>query len=107
MRTDRVVVSPPAFRHDLRFLECIEQFPVEKLRPHFPIERFDIAVFPWRARLDVERLQVRFAYHFTDPPAMPCVGGHCGPHRAVFAPIQQHRHLPLLLAALQTEPGKL
>jgi hypothetical protein len=93
VRTDRVLVSqpvfPPAFRHDLRFLECIEQSPVEKLRPHCPIERSDIAVFPWRARLDVERLQVQFAYHVTDPPAMPCVGGHCGPHRAVFAPIQQ------------------
>jgi hypothetical protein len=58
VRTDRVVVFPSAFRHDLRFLECIEQFPVEKLRPHFPIERFDIAVFPWRARLDVERRHV-------------------------------------------------
>jgi hypothetical protein len=34
VRTDRVVVAPPTFRHDLRFLERVEQLAVEKLRPH-------------------------------------------------------------------------
>lgn len=32
--TDRVVMIPPAFRHDLRFLERVEQLAVQKLRPH-------------------------------------------------------------------------
>ena len=58
MRTDRVVVDPPALRHDLRFLERIKQFPVEKLRPHFSIERFDIAVLPGGSRLDIEGCHV-------------------------------------------------
>ena len=35
MWADRVVVSPPASRQDLRFFERVEQLPVEKLRPHF------------------------------------------------------------------------
>jgi hypothetical protein len=38
MWTDRVVVSPPAFRQGLCFLECVEQLAVEKLRPHMSIE---------------------------------------------------------------------
>jgi hypothetical protein len=37
VRTDRVVVSQPAFRHDLRFLERVEQLAVEKRRPHSAI----------------------------------------------------------------------
>jgi hypothetical protein len=31
----RVVMSPPAFRHDLGFFTCVEQLAVQKLRPHF------------------------------------------------------------------------
>ena len=31
---DRVVVSPPAFRQDLRFLERVEHLAVQKLCPH-------------------------------------------------------------------------
>ena len=38
VRTNRVVVAPPTFRHDLRFLERVEQLAVEKLRPHLAIE---------------------------------------------------------------------
>ena len=34
VRTDRVVVAPPTFRQDLRFLERVEQLAVQKLRPH-------------------------------------------------------------------------
>ena len=37
VRTFCVVVPPPAFRHDLRFLERIEQLAVEKLLPHLAI----------------------------------------------------------------------
>ena len=35
VRTFCVVVTSPAFRQDLRFLECVEQLAIEKLRPHF------------------------------------------------------------------------
>ena len=38
VRTDRVVMDPPAFHQDLCVLECVEQLAVQKLRPHFPIE---------------------------------------------------------------------
>src|SRR5215831_7036438 len=31
VRTDRVVVNPPAFDDDLGFFQRVEQFPVEKL----------------------------------------------------------------------------
>ena len=34
VRTDRVVVRSPALRHDLCFVERIEQFAVQKLPPH-------------------------------------------------------------------------
>ena len=34
MRTNRVVVDPPAFRQDLRFFERVEQLAVQKLLPH-------------------------------------------------------------------------
>jgi hypothetical protein len=37
MWTDHVVVSPPTFRHDLCFLECVEQLAVQKLLPHLAI----------------------------------------------------------------------
>lgn len=34
VRADRVVVPPPAFRQDLRFLERVEQPTVQELFPH-------------------------------------------------------------------------
>ena len=34
VRTDRVVVNPPAFDDDLGFFQRVEQFPVEKLIAH-------------------------------------------------------------------------
>lgn len=37
MQTDRVVVNPPAFCHDLRFIEHVEQRAAQKLFPHFAI----------------------------------------------------------------------
>jgi hypothetical protein len=74
MRTDRVVVNPPTFRQNLRFLECVEQLAVEKLRPHFPIERFDVAIFPGRARLDIEGLDLE---HLQPAPQLP--GDELGP----------------------------
>ena len=54
MRTDRVVVSSPAFRQDLCFLERVEQFAVQKLLPHLAVKRLGIAVLPWRPWFDRE-----------------------------------------------------
>src|SRR5215472_18014352 len=56
VRTDGIVVGPPAFRQNPRFLERIEQLAIEKLGPHLAVERFEVAVLPGRARLDVEGL---------------------------------------------------
>ena len=36
--TDRVVVSSPTIRHDLCFLECVEQLAVQKLLRHLAIK---------------------------------------------------------------------
>ena len=58
-RTDRVVVPPPAFCQDLRFLERIKQLAVEKLFPHFPLERFDRAILPGGPWLDIERRHLK------------------------------------------------
>ena len=35
---DRVVMSSPAFRQDLRFLERVAHLAVQQLCPHLPIE---------------------------------------------------------------------
>ena len=59
MRADRVVVPPPAFRHDLRFLERVEQLTVQELFPHLAIKRFDIAIFPGRLWLDIARRHLK------------------------------------------------
>lgn len=65
MGTDRILVGPPPFRQNLCFLQGIEQLPVQKLIPHFAIERFHIAVFPGRAGFNGERLDVEVF----EPPA--------------------------------------
>ena len=57
MRPQGVVVPPPAFDHDLRLLERIEDLPIEQLVPKPGIEAFDEAVLPRTARSDVSRLR--------------------------------------------------
>ena len=56
---DRIVVDPPLFCQNLRFLRRVEQLAVQELRAHFSIKRFDIAVFPRGARLNVEWLTLQ------------------------------------------------
>ena len=78
MGADGIIVNPPPFRQNLCFLERIEQLPIEELVPHLPIERFDRAVLPRRARFDVERLNLEGR----EPPPQ----GLCDEFRPVIRP---------------------
>ncbi len=54
--TDGVVVPPPPLDQHLGFGEAVEDLAVEQFVAKRPVEAFVIAVLPWRARRDVERL---------------------------------------------------
>lgn len=54
MRTDRVVVHPPAFDDNLGFFQRVGQLPVEQLIAHRPVKRFAVAILPRCPRLDIE-----------------------------------------------------
>lgn len=51
-----VEVIVPLPDHDLGLLQAVEYFLVEALVAQFAVEGFTIAVLPWTAGLDVERL---------------------------------------------------
>lgn len=55
VRSERVVVPSP-FDQCLRFLQCVEVFPVQELVSKLGIETLAVAVRPGRSRLDEERL---------------------------------------------------
>ena len=57
MRPDRVVVLAPLFDDDLRFLEAIKDFAVQKLVAQLAIEALAISVLPWTSWFDVERFR--------------------------------------------------
>lgn len=46
MRTDRVVVNPPAFDDHFGFLQRVEELAVEQLLAHLPVKRFAVAILP-------------------------------------------------------------
>ena len=46
MRSERVVLMPPALDQDLGLEQRIEELTAEKLGAKFPVERFDIAILP-------------------------------------------------------------
>ncbi len=46
MWPDRVVVNPPAFDDGLGLFQRVEQFPIEQLITHLPVERFAVAILP-------------------------------------------------------------
>ena len=46
-------MSSPALDHNLRLLECVEDFTVEQLIAQFAIEALAIAILPRAARLDL------------------------------------------------------
>ena len=54
-----VVVDTPAFDQDLGLLEGVEDFTVQKLVPQPAVEALDVAVLPWAAGFDVERLHAQ------------------------------------------------
>ena len=56
MRPYRVEVIAPLLDHDLGLLQAVEDFLVETLVTQLAVEGFTIAVLPWTAGLDVERL---------------------------------------------------
>ena len=56
MWPDRIVVASPALDDDLGLTQGIEDLAVEQLITQPRIERFDIAVLPGTARLDIGRL---------------------------------------------------
>ena len=49
-----VVVDAPTFSQDLYLLERVKDFPVQKLIAQLAVERFAVAVLPWRAGCDVQ-----------------------------------------------------
>ena len=68
-------MSSPTPDDDLGFPHRIEDLPVEQLVPELAIERFIVAILPWRARLDVKRLH--------PDPAEPVPHGRCRKLRAI------------------------
>ena len=55
----RVVLPLPPLDQDLCFRQRVEDFAVQQFVAQFPVERFDIPVLPWTARLDEQRLHVQ------------------------------------------------
>jgi hypothetical protein len=56
MWPDRIIVASPALDDDLGLTQGIEDLAIEQLITQPRIERFDIAVLPGTARLDIGRL---------------------------------------------------
>ena len=55
MRTDVVVVVPPALDHHLSLLQCVEYLAIQELIAQAPVEAFVVAILPRAAGCDVER----------------------------------------------------
>ena len=53
MRSDFIVMPPPALDDDLGLLERVKNLPVEQLVAHAGIETLDVTVLPWAAWRDV------------------------------------------------------
>lgn len=56
MGTDRVVVTPPSFDHDLRFLQRVEEIAVDQFVAQLAVETLAVAVFRGTSWLDVSGL---------------------------------------------------
>ena len=69
MRSNVVVLPPPALGEHLNLLECVEDLAIEKLVSQSGIERFDVAVLPGTARLDEERSHLQPAEPLPERPS--------------------------------------
>lgn len=56
MRSDGVVLIAPLLEDDSSLLQTVEDFLIEAFVAQLAVEGLAIAVLPWTARLDVERL---------------------------------------------------
>ncbi|CTQ63541.1 hypothetical protein LA5094_06347 [Roseibium album] len=63
MWTLGIVVFPPLFNQDLRFLQAVEGFSVKQFISETGVEALAVSVFPWRTRFDVRGLGT----HSVDP----------------------------------------
>lgn len=75
MRADGVVVPAPGLDQDLGLGQRVEDLAVQKLVTQRAVERFTVAVLPWAARRDVERLH--------PDPAQPVLHRLCNELRAI------------------------
>src|SRR5690349_70480 len=48
-----IVVSAPAFDHDLGFPQAVEDLAIQQFVAQARVERFHIPILPWTARCDV------------------------------------------------------
>jgi len=60
MRSDRVEVLAPLLDDDGGLLQAVKDFAVQALVAQLAVERFAVAVFPWAAGRNVERLCSEF-----------------------------------------------
>ena len=56
MRPDGVVVPPPGFDQDLCLSQGVEDLAIQELVAHRAVEALAVAILPWAAGCDVERL---------------------------------------------------
>jgi hypothetical protein len=56
VESDRVVVLPPTLDEHLRLLQRVEDLAVQQFVPELAVEGLVVAVLPWTARLDEQRL---------------------------------------------------
>src|SRR5690606_10647540 len=86
VRAERVVVVSPATDQDFSFAHGVEDLPVEHLVAQLAIEALVVAVLPWRAGLDVERLHA--------DPAKPFPHNIGGKLRAIVRSDMRRRAVP-------------
>ena len=56
MRSDRVVLFAPLLDDDCGLLQAVEEFTVQAFVAQFAVEGLAVAVFPWAAGRNIERL---------------------------------------------------
>src|SRR5450755_597716 len=70
VRSPGVVFHPPLLNHDLRLLQRVKDLPVQAFIPHLSVEALAVAVLPWTAWFDVQRVRSNL------PQPLPQFLGH-------------------------------